>query len=103
MIVDMSAPTVVGSRMFQRSDVMSMYFADIRKYTPPTKEEEIELFTKLGELKDQLCELSKMPRSAEKQELLKKKTDEVNAVKHEIAAKNQRFVVAVAKKFATNG
>lgn len=77
MVVNLKTP---NSDYFERTETLVRYYEDIRKYDVLTNEEELELF-----------ELIKNGDKFEKQ-----------VAKEKLINCNQRFVVAVAKRYATN-
>lgn len=77
MVVNLKSPS---SDYFERTDTLVRYYEDIRKYDVMSVEEEVEMF-----------ELYKNGTEKEKEYA---RTRIINA--------NQRFVVAVVKRFATN-
>lgn len=68
------------NRYFERTETLSMYYDDIRRYDVLSKEEEIELFRKIK---------YGTPSEAAK-------------ARDIIVASNQRFVVAIAKRFGND-
>lgn len=68
------------SDIFERTDTLETYYREIRKYPILSKEEEISLFKKLHD--------------GSKSEKIKAKEDLITC--------NQRFVVAIAKRYANN-
>lgn len=77
MVVNLKTP---NSDYFERTETLVRYYEDIRKYDVLTNEEELELF-----------EMIKNGNKFEKQ-----------VAKEKLINCNQRFVVAVVKRFATN-
>ena len=77
MVVNLKTP---NSDYFERTETLVRYYEDIRKYDVLTNEEELELF-----------EMIKNGNKFEKQ-----------VAKEKLINCNQRFVVAVAKRYATN-
>lgn len=77
MVVNLKTP---NSDYFERTETLVRYYEDIRKYDVLTNEEELELF-----------EMIKNGDKFEKQ-----------VAKEKLIKCNQRFVVAVAKRYATN-
>lgn len=77
MIVNLKART---SDYFERTDTLVRYYEDIRRYQLLSLEEESELFNLLKDGND----------------------DEKRYARSRIINANQRFVVAIAKKFGTN-
>lgn len=77
MVVNLKSPS---TDYFERTETLMRYYEDIRRYDVLSKEEEIALF-------DMLNNGSKIEKETAKEKL-------INC--------NQRFVVAVAKRFATN-
>jgi RNA polymerase primary sigma factor len=69
------------SDIFQRTETLTRYFEDIRKYKGLSLEEETELFYNFHNALNQ---------------------KEKEKIKKQIVNANYRFVVAIAKKFATN-
>lgn len=77
MIVNLKNTT---ADYFERTDTLIRYYDDIRRYQLLSLEEEIELFTLLKNGNE----------------------DEKKYARSKIIVSNQRFVVAIAKKFGTN-
>jgi RNA polymerase primary sigma factor len=77
MVINLKTPT---SDYFERTETLTKYYEDIRQYDVLTQEEEVNLF-----------KLFKYGSSEEK-----------NIARNKIISANQRFVVAMAKRFATN-
>lgn len=77
MVVNLKSPT---TDYFERTETLTRYYEDIRKYDVMSEEKEVEMF--------------KLFKNGNKQEQEYAKNFIINA--------NQRFVVAMAKRFATN-
>lgn len=78
MIVNLSAPQ---NNYFERTDTLKRYYDDIRKYVPLTLEREQMLLKTYHTTKN---------------------IKEKDAIKNEIMCANQRFVLGVARRWATN-
>lgn len=77
MVVNLKSPT---TDYFERTETLTRYYEDIRKYDVMSEEKEVEMF--------------KLFKNGNKQEQEYARNFIINA--------NQRFVVAMAKRFATN-
>ena len=77
MVVNLKSPT---TDYFERTETLTRYYEDIRKYDVMSEEKEVEMFN--------------LFKNGNKQEQEYAKNFIINA--------NQRFVVAMAKRFATN-
>lgn len=77
MVVNLKSPT---TDYFERTETLTRYYEDIRKYDVMSEEKEVEMF--------------KLFKNGNKQEQKYARNFIINA--------NQRFVVAMAKRFATN-
>jgi RNA polymerase primary sigma factor len=77
MVVNLKSPT---TDYFERTETLTRYYEDIRKYDVMSEEKEVEMFN--------------LFKNGNKQEQEYARNFIINA--------NQRFVVAMAKRFATN-
>lgn len=109
MVIDLTNKVHGQSKVFARTNTLSRYYQDIRQYEVFTKEEEKKIFNKLGECKRLAEELSGELSNAETQEkrkslleAIKKNNDIIGELKDAIINHNQRFVVSVARKYATD-
>ena len=92
-------------------DNVKQYFNEIRKYKLLTKEQEIELFTNIKRLREEIEELNNCSKqsilSTEEQEKLKALITKKEQEEKDLAAKasnsNLRLVVNVAKKYTQRG
>lgn len=78
MIVNLSAPQ---NNYFERTDTLKRFYDDIRKYEPLSLEKE----------KDLICQYHTTQSGAEKKQ-----------IRNTILCANQRFVLGVARRWATN-
>jgi RNA polymerase primary sigma factor len=78
MIVNLSTPQ---NNFFERTDTLRRYYDDIRKYTPFTLEEERKLILKYHKTTNQ---------------------EEKRLIRDKIMCANQRFVLGVTRRWATN-
>lgn len=109
MVIDLSNKVCGQAKMFTRTDTLNRYFQGIRDYEVFTKEEEAEIFKRLERMKVTSANLGKELSNAdtnEKRKMLldaiKKNNDAIGELKDTIIKHNQRFVISIARKYASN-
>lgn len=109
MIIDIRNNVSVSSKAVERSDTLTRFFNDIKRYDVLPVETEKSIFSDICTYRHDLKEMNDMLSSendsATKESIrqqIVKLNEKLCELKDYIVQHNQRFVVAIAKKYANN-
>lgn len=109
MHIDLSNKVQGLAKMFTRTSTMTKYYQDIRQFEVLTLDEEQKIFSKLVDCRKMSEELNKELTNADTNEKrkallasIKKNNELMGSLKDTIINHNQRFVVSVARKYASD-